>query len=104
MDEFHFARQQLIDPIAHQRVSLAPADFHQHPRPRDLLGDLLGERARNLRVAVLVDVFHASPSGGSGRKAASPSNPSSLSAPIWARYLNVRAASSWSTRLMAKPT
>ena len=58
MNHLDAVRQQLVDAVAHQRVRLAAADFHQHPGTRGFPLDLGHEFPRDLLVAIFVDVFH----------------------------------------------
>ena len=50
--------QQFLDPILHQRMRLAAADLHQHPRPRRAAADFLDQAAGQGRVAIFVQVLH----------------------------------------------
>src|ERR1035438_10921196 len=59
VDEFELPREKLIDAVAHERVGLAAADFHQDPGARDSGGDFANEGARELGIAILIDEFHA---------------------------------------------
>ena len=51
-------RDQLVNPIAHQRVGLATADFHEHAGPRDTPGKVRDQSAGNARVAIFVKILH----------------------------------------------
>ena len=53
-------RQQLLEPEARDRVRLPAAHLHDAPRSRGDPGDRRRQRARALRVSVLVDVLHGS--------------------------------------------
>src|SRR5687768_5299841 len=92
--ELQTLRQQLIDPVLHDRMRLTAADFHEGPRSRHRAADLRGERGGDPPVPILVEILHGSVSGASS----SSSCPSSLSSSY------VRAASSASITLSAKPT
>src|SRR5262249_20709622 len=103
MNEFDFTGQQFVDTVAHERMRLSAAHFHQHPGPRHFLLDVFCDRQRDFGIAILVDVLQAGTLPGSACDG-SGSSPSSLSAPICARYEYVRWASSSSIRVSAKPT
>ena len=66
MDQLDLRWQEPIDPVFHDRVGLAAADFHQDPGLGDdaanFFDDFLGERF----VAIFVEIFHAT------REAAAP--------------------------------
>src|SRR5207237_1932135 len=70
MDELDAGGQDLVDAVLHDAVRLAPAHFHQHPRPRCRAGDCLEPAARRGAVPMLVEEFHvdSSPSCSSSRK------------------------------------
>ena len=48
VDQFELRREKLIDAVAHQRVGLAAADFHQDPGAGDSGGDFGNEGAGEL--------------------------------------------------------
>ena len=58
VDEFQSRRQQLVDAVAHQRVGLAAADFHEHPGAGDGGAISATSGVRQFRIAILVDEFH----------------------------------------------
>ena len=58
VNQFELRRQQLVDAVAHERVGLAAADFHQDPGARDGGGDFGNKGAGELGIAILVDEFH----------------------------------------------
>ncbi len=51
--------QQLVDALPDQRVGLPAADLHDRPRSRRDPRDVVQQRARDVVVAVLVEVLHA---------------------------------------------
>ncbi len=61
MDQLDLGRQQLVDPVADDRVRLPTADLHDRPGPRGDPADLVEQARGQIRVAVLVQVLHATP-------------------------------------------
>src|SRR5438270_4401496 len=102
MNQLDFLRKQFIQPVAHDGMSLAAADLHQHPRLSRASRNLRHQGPRNPTLPVLVQVLHRLgvylfDSGYSGES-------SSVRAPICSSNSKVRCASCASTRLIAKPT
>jgi hypothetical protein len=58
VDQFHLIRQETVDAVLHDGVSLPAAHFHEYPRSRDDLPNLKNQAFGNLLVAVFVEVFH----------------------------------------------
>jgi hypothetical protein len=57
VDQFELGREEFIDAVAHQRLGLAAADFHENPGAGDSGGDFGNEGAGELWIAILVDEF-----------------------------------------------
>ena len=129
--QLNLGRKNFVNAIAHQRVRLAAADFHQHPRAGDAPRNRGNQRPRQAGVAILVNVLHGRKTGiliaassdpgqvvsqreGGFKSRIKRFHPacvcgsslvtSASSAPIsWSNSM-VRSASSASSRLRAKPT
>src|SRR5271165_317939 len=83
VNQFHFPGQKLVDAVAHDGMGLAAANLHQHPRASYALADLLRERAGNLLVTILVEVFHSTVSGGPCAEGANSPSRSPIASRIW---------------------
>ena len=88
-------RQDLVQPVADDRMRLSPANFHDDPRARHHAADLIHHAAHQSRIAIFGDVFHAGE--GLGPSSASMSV-------ICLSKSSVSLASSSLNRLSAKPT
>jgi hypothetical protein len=67
MNKFQALGQELVDPVAHDGVRLASADFHEHPGPSAQGSDLARQSTRDPSVAVFVQVLQGvPPSAGLG--------------------------------------
>jgi hypothetical protein len=58
MHQLNAFRQQVIEPVLHDRVRLAATDLHDDPGPRLNTPDLVDYLARDTVITVLVKVFH----------------------------------------------
>ncbi len=66
MHELDAFGQESVDAVFDDGVSLAAANFHQHPGPRDDAVDLSHDFLGHGFVAIFVEVFHGGDSSISG--------------------------------------
>ncbi len=86
VDERDLLRQHPVDAVLEEAVRLAPADFHDAPRPRDGARYGVEELAGGVTVAVLVEVAHYGPPSVRSMSKTFPASPASIllsAKPTW---------------------